>query len=160
MNSLSVARVAGAGQVMPLEAARQRGATVRKKLHVLEEMYVRDWSTRIDAEVKTKEEMSQHLSQAKVQLQKVRQQFQTKNERWANRAEAASQWRQFRAQRKFDRCASEAALYDQRMKDFDAWRENVIAAPHAEFQKTTEWLASQKGYSQVDVDRYWNQHLS
>ena len=25
------------------------------------------------------------------------------------------------AQRKFDRCASAAALYDQRMKDFDAW---------------------------------------
>mmetsp|Transcript_88648 Transcript_88648/g.141119 ORF Transcript_88648/g.141119 Transcript_88648/m.141119 type:complete len:162 (-) Transcript_88648:72-557(-) len=158
-NSLAVARVSAAGQAMPLEAARQRGQTMRRKLHALEDRYVKDWSQRIDLEVKTKEVMGHHLSQAQLQVHKNKEQFRTKNERWAMRAEAAHQWRQFTAQRKFDRCASAAALYDQRMKDFDAWRDSVMEAPRKEFEKTYDWLASQKGYSQVDIDRYYKQRL-
>lgn len=71
-NSLAVARVAPAGQAMPLEAARHRGAMQRRKLHVLEDLcgsselahnydhnydialralrYVKDWTHRIDLE--------------------------------------------------------------------------------------------------------------
>ncbi|CAJ1344506.1 unnamed protein product [Effrenium voratum] len=79
--------------------------------------------------------------------------FRGWNERWAARAEAAHQWRDYRAQQKFSRCASASALHDQRMKDFDSWRDRVTDAPRQEFEKTREWLTMRQG-SQAEVDRY------
>ncbi|CAE7813170.1 Mettl7b [Symbiodinium sp. CCMP2592] len=53
-NSLASARMASAGQAMPLEAARNRSTAMMHKLHVLEDKYVKDWSQRIDLEVGSK----------------------------------------------------------------------------------------------------------
>ncbi|OLP89702.1 Methyltransferase-like protein 7B [Symbiodinium microadriaticum] len=72
-NSLASARVASAGQAMPLEAARNRSTAMMHKLHVLEDKYVKDWSQRIDLEVRSKGDMGQHVVQAQHQWEKSRE---------------------------------------------------------------------------------------
>eukprot|EP00439_Symbiodinium_sp_Y106_P073674 s1259_g13.t3 len=85
--------------------------------------------------------------------------FRSRNEIWAARAEAAHQWRQFQAQRKFDKCASAVALYEQKMSDYDAWRDRVMEAPRTELARRRDWLTSQQGYSLAEVDKYHKSRL-
>ncbi|CAE7662181.1 unnamed protein product [Symbiodinium sp. CCMP2456] len=85
--------------------------------------------------------------------------FRSRNEIWAARAEAAHQWRQFQAQRKFDKCASAVALYEQKMSDYDAWRDRVMEAPRTEIARRRDWLTSQQGYSLAEVDKYHKSRL-
>ncbi|CAE7813180.1 Mettl7b [Symbiodinium sp. CCMP2592] len=69
-------------------------------------------------------------------------------------AHQLNSWRRFTqmsagqdTQRKFDKCASAVALYEQKMSDYDAWRDRVMEAPRTELARRRDWLTSQQGHS-------------
>eukprot|EP00931_Biecheleriopsis_adriatica_P049719 TRINITY_DN2876_c0_g1_i1.p1 TRINITY_DN2876_c0_g1~~TRINITY_DN2876_c0_g1_i1.p1 ORF type:complete len:163 (+),score=47.38 TRINITY_DN2876_c0_g1_i1:87-575(+) len=159
--TIAAARMSGAGQPLPQEAVLERSKVLMKRLDSQENRYVKDWSARIDLQVRAVDCLDKHCYNKIANVEKDREKFRTRNEIWAGRAEAASQWRKYLAARRFERCQSEVQMHTRRMEDFDNWKNRVfIEAPRQELDRRKEWLAGHMGGSLVQIDNYHKMRLS
>eukprot|EP00933_Yihiella_yeosuensis_P067470 TRINITY_DN72312_c0_g1_i1.p1 TRINITY_DN72312_c0_g1~~TRINITY_DN72312_c0_g1_i1.p1 ORF type:complete len:177 (-),score=29.52 TRINITY_DN72312_c0_g1_i1:17-547(-) len=158
---VACARMSGAGQMNPSTAMQNRTVKMMNKLNKLEDRYVKDWTDRIDLEVNKQDAMTRHVSQAEFQTSKKQENFRSRNESWAARAEAAHQWREYCASQKLERCQSNVECKQRKVQDYDDWHRRVfVEAPRNALQKRTNWLASQQNTSIARVDKHHTANFS